>query len=97
MHEKTPSKPEQPDVAEQKKLLLGVPSPLETDGKDKVFASVDEGVESSILAWMNGRGTGGSNVDDVENLLKACPTPFELKPLEEALLNGVKKQKNDDD
>lgn len=96
MHEKTPSKPEQPDVAEQKKLLLGVPSPLETDGKDKVFASVDEGVESSILAWMNGRGTGGSNVDDVENLLKACPTPFELKPLEEALLNGVKKQKNDD-
>lgn len=90
MNEKVPKMPENPDIAEEKKILQGVASPLDLDGKEKVFETIDSGLESRLLAWMNGRGEGGSNPDDVEALLKHCPTPFEIKPLEEALLNGVK-------
>ena len=68
MHENVPSMGEQPDIAEEKKLLAGVASPLDLEGKDKVFETIDSGIESSLLAWMNGRGTGGSNPDDIENL-----------------------------
>lgn len=96
MHEKAPQMPEQPDIAEEKKILRGVASPLDLDGKEKVFDTIDSGVEGSLLAWMNGRGQGGANPDDIENLLRACPTPFELKPLEEALLNGVQAQNNEE-
>ena len=96
MHENVPSMGEQPDIAQEKKLLAGVASPLDLEGKDKVFETIDSGIESSLLAWMNGRGTGGSNPDDIENLLKACPTPFELQPLEDALIKGLEKANNEE-
>ena len=85
---------EQPEISEEKELLLGTPTPLDTDGKDKVFATIEPGIESQILAWMNGRSEGESTADDVEHLVRACPTPFEFRPLEFALIEGVKKQDN---
>lgn len=87
---------EKPDIAAEKEILNSVPSPFDLEGKDKVFETIDSGIESSLLAWMNGRGTGGSNPDDIENLLKACPTPFELKPLEDALIKGLEQANNED-
>ena len=90
MHENIPQISEQPDVTEFKKILGDVPSPLDLEGKEKVHEGIDSGLESRLLAWMNGRGEGSSNPDDVEALLNHCPTPFDIKPMEEALLSGVK-------
>ena len=89
MHEKMTATPENPDAATFKYAILESPTPVDLEGPQKVLDSLDT-TERSLLNWLNGNASGDSTTDHIDRLLEACPTPFELEPLKDVLLTGVK-------